>query len=256
MRPIPPLPKAFLEIPISHRGLHNISDNIPENSRAAFQASIDAGFGIELDLQLSKDGQAMVFHDYDMRRLTDEVGPIQLRNSADLATCKLLHGKDETIPSFASILELVGGRVPLLVELKDQDGGMGANIGILEKSIAQSVEKYSGPIAFMSFNPHSVQELSKLLPNHPRGLTTCSLDDKDSLLIPSALRRELAAITRFEETGSSFISHNRRSLTTPRVTELKQSGVPILCWTVTSTAEEFQARQVADNVTFEGYMPS
>lgn len=255
MRP-PPLPKTFLDTPIAHRGLHDKANGCPENSRAAFQAAVDAGFGIELDLQLSRDGDAMVFHDYDMLRLTGRKGPIQQQSTQDLMSCALLHGSQETIPRLLDVLELVQGKVPLLVELKDQDGAMGPNVGTLERSVAKMVEAYSGPIAFMSFNPYSVTALAELLPNHPRGLTTDLMDDSDAQLVPERRRKELAEISEFASTKSSFISHDWRVLSTPRVAELKAQGVPVLCWTVTSKSQEKQAREVADNVTFEKYIPS
>lgn len=252
----PPLPMAFIDTPIAHRGLHDKSNGCPENSRAAFLAAVEGGYGIELDLQLSRDGDAMVFHDYDMQRLTDRKGPIQQQSTQDLMGCALLHGSHETIPRLQDVLELVQGKVPLLVELKDQDGAMGPNVGALEKSVAKMVNSYTGPIAFMSFNPNSVAALAELLPHHPRGLTTSSMDDSDAQLIPEFRRKDLAEITDFESSGSSFISHDWTALSTPRVTELKAQGVPILCWTVTSKAQEEQARGVADNVTFEKYLPS
>lgn len=256
MSHLPQLPQAFLNRPLAHRGLHDINEARPENSRAAFSAAIEHGYGIELDVQLSKDGQAMVFHDYRMTRLTGLSGPIQMRESGDLVQVELLHGENQTIPLLSDVLALVAGRVPLLVELKDQDGGMGPNIGALEKSVAQFVEGYSGPIAFMSFNPFSVEAIANLLPNHPRGLTTCLMNDSGSLNVPKTRRAELASIQDFERSKSSFISHDHSSLTIPRVQELKSNGVPVLCWTISSPKDEQAARKVADNVTFENYLPS
>ena len=81
-----PLPDAFLTIPIAHRALHDVRDGRPENSRAAVQAAIDAGYGIEIDVQMTADRQGAVFHDYALDRLTDEMGPVAKRTLADLAT--------------------------------------------------------------------------------------------------------------------------------------------------------------------------
>ncbi|VAW04947.1 Glycerophosphoryl diester phosphodiesterase, partial [hydrothermal vent metagenome] len=105
------LPNDFKRIPFAHRGLHDVKHGRPENSRASIRAAIAAGYGIEMDLQLSRDGRAMVFHDYDLRRLTAEQGAIQLRDSADLHETPLIGG-EEGIPTFAEVLELVAGRVP------------------------------------------------------------------------------------------------------------------------------------------------
>ncbi|WP_380058637.1 glycerophosphodiester phosphodiesterase family protein [Falsihalocynthiibacter sp. SS001] len=252
----PVLPKSFLDRPIAHRGLHDIKNDRPENSRAAFEAAIERGYGIELDLQLSKDGHAMVFHDYDMARLTGAHGAIQMRTAEELCATQLLYGMDETIPRFGDILALVDGHVPLLVELKDQDGAMGKNIGALERSVAECAKSYRGPIAFMSFNPHSVEALATLLPNHPRGLTTCVMDKIEAPHTPPLERQRLTDISHFEQSQSSFISHDHNSLDLPRVQELKSQGVPILCWTIKSPQAEEKARKVADNVTFEGYLPT
>ena len=127
-----PLPASFLSRPLAHRALHDVQDGRPENSLAAIRAAISAGYGIEIDLQLSKDGQAMVFHDYGLQRLTQEKGAVRQRTAAELSQIHLIGG-DEGIPTFAEVLALVDGRVPLLVEFKDQDGAMGTGIGQLEQ---------------------------------------------------------------------------------------------------------------------------
>lgn len=243
---------SFLARPIAHRGFHDITLGRPENSRAAIRAAISAGYGIELDLQLSRDGHAMVFHDYDMGRLTGESGPIQLRTVPELAETQLLHG-DEAIPTFSEVLEIVAGQVPLLIELKDQDGGIGPNIGRLEQATAQALDGYQGDAAVMSFNPHSVAELARIAPDRPRGLTTCSFLKEEWPTIKSARLDDLRAIPDYDRVGACFISHNSRDLQSPHVANLRSQGIPILCWTVRSAEEEAEARKVADNITFEDY---
>ena len=247
-----PLPPAFLAAPIAHRALHDLADGRPENSRAAIRAAIEAGYGIEIDLQPSSDGRAMVFHDYGLKRLTGQEGTISTQPAETLGGIALLGG-DEGIPTFSEILALVAGRVPLLVEIKDQDGALGPDIGALEKAAARDVAGYDGPLAFMSFNPHSVAALADLAPHIPRGLVTDSYDEKGWPLVPPARRDELRDIPDFSRTGASFISHRAADLSRPRVAEIKASGTPILCWTVRSPAEEAEARRVANNITFEGY---
>lgn len=248
----PPLPQEFLQRPIAHRALHDISDGRPENSRAAIRAAIDAGYGIEIDLQLTADNHAMVFHDYDLGRLTGATGPIQQITAEHAGAIALKHGT-EGIPSFSEILELVAGRVPLLVEFKDQDGAMGTDVGPLEQDAVRALRGYDGPVALMSFNPNSVAALARLAPNLPRGLVTCSYRPEEELL-PQATCDRLRYIPDFDRVGASFISHEVADLNRPRVAELKTRGVPILCWTVRSAAQETEARKIADNVTFEGYL--
>lgn len=247
------LPAAFLDRPITHRGLHDRSQGRTENSIASFEAAITHGYGIELDLQLSKDGRAMAFHDYDLGRLTEESGPVAQRMANDLRQIAL---KDDggTIPTFAEVLSLVAGRVPLLVELKDQDGAMGPSIGALEEAVAGDLATYSGAVALMSFNPHSVAALARLVPDIPRGLVTSAYTAEDWPTVPRAVRDILREIPDFDRVGATFISHEAADLGRDRVAELKRGGAAILCWTIRSEEQEARARQIADNVTFEGYL--
>ncbi|MCB1339897.1 MAG: phosphodiesterase [Pseudooceanicola sp.] len=246
------LPPVFRRLPFAHRALHDKTDRRPENSRAAMRAAIAAGYGIEMDLQLSADGQAMVFHDYDLDRLTDEKGALRLRRAADLGRIPLKHGDGEGIPTLAEVLELVAGRAPLLIELKDQDGGMGPDIGALGAATAAALQGYTGPVALMSFNPHAVAEMATLCPQIPRGLTTSDYDPEDWPLSRATCDR-LREIPDYAPTGSSFISHEARDLARPRVAELKAQGAAILCWTIRSPEQEAAARRIAENVTFENY---
>jgi glycerophosphoryl diester phosphodiesterase len=247
----PELPAAFLGAPIAHRGLHDRAAGIIENSRAAAEAAIAAGYGIELDIQAAADGEAMVFHDDEMPRLTGRPGRVTDYAAAELARTQLL-GSGETIPTLAEFLALVAGRAPLLIEVKDQDGMLGPDVGALEARVAELLAGYAGPVALMSFNPHSVAALARAAPGLPRGLTSCSFEDPD-LSLPDYRLAELANLEDFERTGAAFISHDHRDLANPAVTRLRARGVPILCWTVRSPAEEAAARKVAANITFEGY---
>lgn len=247
----PSLPQSFITTPLAHRGYHDVAEGRPENSRAAARAAIEAGYGIELDLQLSADGQAMVFHDYDLGRLTGRSGPTRQHTQAELGALPLKDG-GETIPTLRQILDLVAGRVPVLIELKDQDGGMGPDVGPLEEAAAREVRRYQGPVAVMSFNPHSVALLGKLAPDVPRGLTTSAYDPKDWPLSASTCDR-LREIPDIDRTGAAFISHEVTDLNRERVKSLRANGMPVLAWTVTSQDMEDRVRALCDNVTFEGY---
>lgn len=244
----------FLSTPIAHRGLHDKSAGRPENSMAAILAAVDAGYCIEVDIQRSKDGQAIVFHDYDLGRLTPEKGSIHLRTADELTKIQLCDSM-ETIPTLGQVLDAISGRVPLLIEVKDQDGAMGPNTGQLEQAIARDLIDYQGDVAVMSFNPHSVALLAKLLPDVPRGLVTGSFMEENWGLLPQKIRDELREIPDYETVDASFISHRIDDLNRPRVGELKAIGTAVLCWTVRDEVAEATARVVADNITFEGYMP-
>lgn len=246
------LPAAFLDRPIAHRAYHDRAARRPENSRAAIRAAIAAGYAIEIDIQPSADGVPMVFHDYDLRRLTGVPGRIRGLTAADLGKLPLLDA-DEGIPTLAEVLRIVAGQVPLLIEIKDQDGAMGPDVGPLEDAVARDLAGYAGPVALMSFNPHSVAVLARAAPQVPRGLTTSAYRAGDWPLLPAAVRDRLRDIPDLTRTGSSFVSHEAADLDRPLIGALKADGTAILCWTIRSPEAEAAARRVAQNITFEGY---
>ena len=247
------LPPAFLTRPIAHRGYHNKAEGVIENSPSAFAAAIAAGYPIELDLQLSRDGVPMVFHDDTLERLTAETGAVRDRDAAELETFTLKGGTDR-IPTLARVLEQVDGAVPLLIELKDQHGAMGETDGALERAALDVLKSYEGQFALMSFNPNMVGKVAKLSPDTPRGIIGCAWRKIDEPHVPVDRRAELAAIPGFKEIDADFLSHDHTDLDSPRVEQLKAQGVPILCWTIRSPEQERQARKIADNITFEGYV--
>lgn len=249
----PELPAAFLDRPLAHRGLHDRGHGVIENSRAAVAAAVAARYGVEIDVQQARCGTPMVFHDARLGRLTAARGDIAEHDAATLATIELAGG-GETIPTLAEILDLVAGRAPLLIEIKDADAALPATDGRREAAVAAAAEGYRGPVAVMSFNPAAVAAFGRAAPAVPRGLATCDFQGA-SWPLPDYRRAELAAITDFDASGAGFVSHDRRDLDRPQVAELRAAGVPVLTWTVRSPAEEAAARRRADNITFEGYRP-
>lgn len=248
------LDPAFLGPPLAHRALHDVADGRPENSPAAIRAAVVAGYGIEIDVQPSADGVAMVFHDDMLDRLTGATGPIREVSAAGLAALTLIGG-EEGIPTLAEVLALVAGRVPLLIEVKDQHGRMGAVDGALEAAVARDLAGYVGPVALMSFNPHSVMALKAAAPDVPRGIVTCAYRAEDCPELPAEVRDHLRAIPDYAATDACFISHEWDDLDRPRVADLAGQGANVLCWTVRDAEAERQARRVADNITFERYLP-
>lgn len=247
-----PLPAAFLATPIAHRAYHDLAAGRPENSRAAIRAAIAAGYGIEIDLQLSRDGVAMVFHDETLERLTPREGWLCDLTAADLSAIPLTGG-DEGIPTLAEVLDLVAGRVPLLIELKDQTLRMAETDARLETATAAALAGYKGPVAVMSFNPHCIAHMARLAPGLPRGLTTSAYDPTDWAPLPPDTCDRLRPIPDYDRVGACFISHEAADLTRPRVADLAAQGAVILCWTIRSAQAEAEARRIAQNVTFEGY---
>lgn len=248
-----PLPESFLRLPITHRALHDRAAGRVENSPSAIRAAVAAGYGIEVDLQLSKDGVPMVFHDEELDRLTAETGPVNARTAAELGRIRLKDSTD-TIPTLAEVLAIIDGKVPLLIEIKDQTLQMGPTDGRLEAATAETLEGYRGDVAVMSFNPHSVAHMARLAPELPRGITTSAYDPDDWAPLPAEVCDRLRHIPDYDATEASFISHEGGDLTRARVAQLKAGGARVLCWTIRSAADEALARRVADNVTFEGYL--
>jgi glycerophosphoryl diester phosphodiesterase len=247
-----PLAKAFLRFPLAHRGLHDRSKGVIENSLSAFRAAIAAGYGIELDVQRSADDVPVVFHDDDMGRLTDAIGAFRDYSAKALGGIQL-RGSTDTIPTLKEVLALVAGQVPLLIEIKENWNTMQDTDGILEQAIAAALAGYAGPVAVMAFNPHCIAHMARLAPDLARGLTTEAYDPVLNAPIPAEVCAYLREIPDYERTRSSFISHQVSDLGRPRVAELKAHGAGILCWTVRSPETEAEARKVAHNITFEGY---
>lgn len=249
------LPSEFLAAPIAHRALHDAERGIPENSRAAVQRAMRAGYGIEIDVHLSADGRAVVFHDDTLDRLTHAAGPVARRTARELSDL-VLRGSEEHIPMLSDILDLVAGAVPILIEVKDQSGAIDAGEDLLEQAVANDLRDYDGPVAVMSFNPYVVAAMRAHAPDVPRGLVSSAFIPSQWPQITPETCLHLRSISDFGRVGATFISHDWTDLGSPRVAELKAQGTPVLCWTVTSPQVEAEARRVADNVTFEGYLPA
>lgn len=252
-RPSPSLPDTFLTRPVAHRGLHG--PGVPENSGAAFEAAIAGGYGIELDVQISRDGIPVVFHDDTLDRMTAETGPVRARTWDELCRIPLAGGaQDDKIPRLDDVLEAIGPQAPVLVEIKDQTQLPGAPVGDLVQSvgqIAQRAAQQGCQVAVMSFNHLYMAELAGR--DLPRGLVGMAFTE-GALSAEDAAR--LSNYDLFESSGACFVSHDKRSLDSPPVHRLRAQGVPILCWTIRSAEEEASARKIAHNITFEGYPPA
>jgi len=244
----------FWALPFAHRGLHN--HDRAENSLAAIEAAIDAGYAIEIDVQPSSDGEAMVFHDYELERLTGEAGRIDERSAKQLSAVKL-SGGGGTIPTLAEALDLIAGRVPLLIEIKDQSESFIRTDGALERRVCECVER-SGSIdscAIMSFNPFSAEHVREFLPDVARGVVSYDFQHEHDAGVAADHRADLAALRWFEETEADFVSYGAASLPTPRTDALREAGVPVFCWTIRSPEQAEVALMHCDQITFEGYLP-
>ncbi|MDP1669223.1 glycerophosphodiester phosphodiesterase family protein [Phaeovulum sp.] len=252
---MPALHPDFLRIPLAHRAFHDATAGRPENSIEAVRAALSEGYGIEMDIQPSADGVPMVFHDYDLERLTGMPGNITGLSADALGRLPLLGGR-EAVPTLARVLAEVAGRVPLLIEIKDQSGASGPEVGALERAVADALRGYAGPVAVMSFNPHSVAAFHAAAPDVAVGLTTAAYLPEDYPELLGAVCDHLRDIRDYERVGASFISHEAADLARPRVADLKARGAAVLCWTIRSPEAEAAARKIAHNITFEGYAAS
>lgn len=243
-------PPSLLTRPIAHRGLHAPGTRRIENSRAAIDAAIAAGYALEIDVQRAACGTPVVFHDADLDRLTGQTGPVAARTASELATIPL-SGSDETIPTLAEILSLISARAPVLVEIKNQDGA-GPESAALAEAVAALLSNHSGPLAVMSFNPLQIARVAEAAPTLPRGLTTTDFAGPAWDALPSPVRTALAALAAVAPLGCGFVSHKHDALSHP---PLRTLDLPILCWTIRTEEAEARARQTAVNITFEGYLP-
>jgi glycerophosphoryl diester phosphodiesterase len=248
------LDRATFLRPIAHRGLHDKRKGRIENTAPAFLAAIDKSYGIECDLQAAKDGTPMVFHDERLDRLLGVAGSIAAHVPASLA--RLRYRRDDTrILTFAELLDLVGGRVPLLVEVKVKGRAPPAN-NFLDK-IARQARAYKGPIALMSFNGGVVAELGRLAPTVPRGLVVGSHKLHPSWwTAPSTTNRSriLTKTLGSAPAGIAFFAIDVRMLRSARTWMTQHAPeLALFSWTIRTARERRAAALWADAPIFEGY---
>lgn len=238
--------------PIAHRGLHDRAAGIPENTIAAAEAAIAGGYAIECDVQLSRDGEAMVFHDAGLGRLTGTDGLVRERDVADLTRLTVL-GSGERVPTLPEFLRKIAGRTPLVVEVKTRHDGDLA----LARRTAAIVASYDGPVAVKSFDPVIVGALAGLLPGVPRGIVAESRhDDPSYATLTEAERHGLGQLLHFSESRPDFLSWRVDDLPNA-ATHLCRllARMPVMTWTVRTEAQVRLARAHADQMVFEGFRP-
>lgn len=239
--------------PIAHRGLHDRAAGRPENTIGAALAAVAGGFAIECDVQLSRDGEAMVVHDHALERLTGEAGLVGERDSAALEMLRV-QGSDERIPALAAFLDAVGGRVPVVVEVKSRFGG---DERLVRRVVEVVAARDGAPVAVKSFDPTIVSAVRRLAPALPRGIVAESTHaGAEWQKLPAELRRSLAELLHWEDTLPDFLSWNHRDLPDgPPFLARRLGGRPVRTWTIRSEAEAAAARAHADQIVFEGFIP-
>lgn len=223
----------------AHRGLH--SHGVPENSRAAAEGAIARGMGIECDIQMSRDNVPLVFHDWELDRLTKERGKVAARPADELCRIPLLETA-QTLWRLADLLELVAGRVPILVEVKAQP-----HLAIAEPciAIAKALADYAGPLAVMSFDLRVGEWFAKHAPQVTRGLViTDTLDHgyRSAWRAPHALERA----------APDFLASDVRDIPNALTALWRESGRSLLTWTVRSPDTRQRGSAHADALIAEG----
>ena len=233
--------------PIAHRGLWS-PDGPPENSLAAFQAACAAGYGVELDVQRTADGEAVVFHDATLERMTGEVGRVSDHTAADIMGMRLKNS-DETIPSLADALTLVGHRAMVHIEIKIPFG----EVGPLERRVHEVLIDHSGPTCVIGFNPYSHGWFADHHPKILRGLDSYSYAGPDARHLSPEIRKKYAQLDHVSIARPHFLALSLDMLPHPKATALRKSGMPVVAWTVREPSQWEAVRDHCDNVIFEGF---
>lgn len=223
----------------AHRGVHG--EMVAENSPAAFAEAIRRGMGIECDVQKSRDGRAMVFHDWTLERLTHETGPVAAHDATALERVSLAVG-DDHIPTLDRLLEQVDGQVPLLIEVKSK-----RNVDPLPlcRAVRHVIANYSGAIAVMSFDPR----VPKWFYNHARKVVRgLVVTEEDASGIVRRLKRHLA----LWHAKPDFLAYDVRDLPSRFAAAQRTRGLPLLTWTVRSPDLRARAAAYADAPIVEG----
>ena len=237
----------------AHRGLHDRSIGIPENSMAAFRRAIEHGFAVELDVHLLADGSLAVFHDSDLRRVTGREGVIEELSAAQLEEYHL-DGTQETIPQFFQVLELFeGSQLPILVELKSYRG----NHTALTEAAVTELDRHQVPYVIESFDPRCLMWLHKHRPEIVRGqLAQDFLHGSEVDGLSHMQRRILTHMAFNRVTHPNFVSfrfEDRKTRSLRRVRLLKSAD--IFYWTIRSHADMETAEAEGAQVIFEGFIP-
>jgi len=222
----------------AHRGLH--SRTVPENSLAAIAAAVEAGYGIEFDVQRSSDGQPVVFHDWELDRLTGESGPLARRSAEQLGRIALA-GTDQHIPTLRQVLDCVGGKVPLLVEIKSRSD---MRVSALCLAVRRVLEGYGGPFAVISFDPRVSRWFAIHSPLTVRGL---SFTEEGRRTLSSRVRRHLA----LWHARPDFITYDIRDLPNAFAAGQRARGLPLVTWTIRTAEQRAQALALSDAVIAE-----
>jgi glycerophosphoryl diester phosphodiesterase len=245
-------PAWLVARPIAHRGLHDRARGIMENSPGAADAAIAHSFAIECDVQITRDGEAMVFHDFALARLTGQDGLIR-DITASQASQLTLSGSTDHVPTLSAFLTRIAGRTPLIIEIKSSFDG---NMALIDR-VASVIANYRGPVAIKSFDPDIVEAAAKLCPDTPRGIVAQAVyDDDEWSELPLERAHGLANLLHMPQSKPDFISWRVGDLPCAAPFLCRHLGqLPLMTWTVRTAEQRTIAAQYADQMVFEGFMP-
>jgi glycerophosphoryl diester phosphodiesterase len=252
-----PIPLPWLTArPIAHRGLHDAAQGIAaggiiENTAPAFAAAVAGGYGIETDVQISADGEAMVHHDDALGRLTDGAGALRDLSAAELKQTPF-RATVERMLTLGDLLDLVAGRATLVIELKSRfDGDLR-----LAARTAAVLDGYRGPAAVMSFDPAPIAALRRIAPRLVRGIVAERRDEpKEWGFLGPAQRLTLPFLLHGWRSRPAFIAYRVDDLSTVPPRASRVFGLPLLTWTVRTERQRALAARYADQAIFEGFRP-
>ncbi len=247
--------KSFLtKRPFAHRGFHSklLKDcqRIPENSLEAFRLAIEKNYSIEMDIRFTKDFKIIVFHDFFLGRLTTKTGYVSSKNLNYIKKATLLN--DQAIPTIEEALNLIDGRVPVLLEIKFSEH-IKKHLEMFTRVLTEKLETYNGPLALMSFSPYMMKFIRQktFFTRFPLGLTTIfpKFESPQDKIKNNHIENEIVS------NKLQFISQDWKGIENARIERLKKLDIAILSWTITSKDIENSLEGIVDNITFEHYEP-
>lgn len=240
---------------IAHRGLHNQQEKVPENTRAAFVRAMEKGYIIELDVSLTKDQELVVYHDKKLKRLLGVDRYLKDIDYQELSQFKI-PGSQEKIPLFSEVLAWVDGKVPLLIEVKNE-----GQVGVLESLLYDELKNYHGKYAIQSFNPYTLKWFRQNAPQILRGQLAGSFIVSDyefeyagTTRLPWYKRIVLQNLLLNFESRPNFIAYEVQVNNPRKAYNLKKLGVPLLGWTVKDKETYEKVKDIYDNLIADPFL--
>jgi glycerophosphoryl diester phosphodiesterase len=246
--------KTIFARPVAHRGFHDVDNGIIENTPSAILRGMESGFGIEVDVQETADGEALVFHDYTLDRLVEGTGKVIDQASDALVQLHMKTGNDK-LWLLQDLFDLVNGKVPLVIEIKSllrRDAQ-----GDFVRHVTDQIAAYDGPACIKTFDPDMLSIAKSHKPEVLRGIVADGANPGPDYVRYSRVDRFiLRHLLHFPRTGPHFVSYGVKDLPKPAPSLLRSLfKVPVMCWTVRTREQREIAARYADQIVFEGFNP-